>query len=327
MGSDRRWWWLALIVLIIGIPLYIYWKRPPQPGTPQPGPGVGSSVTPTQLTMDTEGGFAYVHLPATKTLNIAYLKSTNVADCVVKQLGVRLSVAGGTLIEPATMPFEGFDVAGATITFPALSASAEPLVVNRGPRPAAPGLPANPGVDADWADLKWVASLHDAHSAHLKSTWQDEIDGRVEIQHGRLVGAHPSDAVAQKGVWEFKGGAGAPAPFKQAMTDVTRYTVSVPADRVVIKLEHATSGLAQIVVKADASHAVKLKLIGVHEDAPATIPIGTQIHHYCAFYQLLDTPVASSARLLPHWAGDPTVATGVGQGSPGGLCPGDFISP
>jgi hypothetical protein len=317
MGGGRKWL-LLLVVLIVAVLLLVY--RCVFTNCTPP------TVSTTHLTMDSEGGFAYVKVPAADEIDIAFLKDTHVTDCEVDQLGVKLMVAKGTLIEPNTQPIDGFDLGGATITFGDFGSTTAPLVANRGPvPPPSPGQPADPTDEAQWTDLKWVASVKDHYQAALSSTWMNKIDGRVRVTRGTLIGLHPSDLVAQKGVWEFKGGQNAPAPFIQAMTDATRYTVDVSGEQVVVRLDQARSNLSQIVVRADANHQVVLKMVGVHANTPSAIPPGTPIHHYCAFYQLIDPVPASTAWLIPYWKGDPKLPSNKGQGSPGGLCPGDYF--
>ena len=333
MESDRRLRWIVLILIVLLVPL-AYWLWRPGRGVPSiptepPGPPVKEAVAPhpsvVHVTMDAEGGFAYVKLPGANEIDIAFLKSTSVAGCSVHQMGVMLHVDNAQLVEPASQPVDGFDLAGAALTFGDFGTTTAPAInAQRGPRPAPPGRPANPMDDAQWSDLRFVASISEGYPLHLKANWLDEVDGRFRLSRGTLVGLHPTDIIAQRGVWEFKATSGSPAAFKQAMTDATRYTVDVPGAQVIITLEGAKSKLQRIVLKPNANLDVKLKLVGVHDDAPTTIPLGTELTHYCAYYELLEPHQDPKDQLRPHYAGDPTKA-GPGQGSPGGLCPGDYV--
>jgi len=291
----------------------------------------------TRLTLDAEGGFAYVKPPAAGggEVDIAFLKDVHATDaagehtCDVHQLGVRLFIASGVLVQPATQPLAGWDVANTTITFTPLDAKTSgPLIAFRGQPPPSPNQPADVNNDVSWQDLVWVASVDNSYSANkLSSTWLDKVSGRVQLTRGVLLAHHPTDPLVQKGTWELKNARGNPPSFTQAMTDATEYTVDVPGDTVTITLANASGQTpSSIVVKADSvHHEVKLKLVGVHDDPPSTIPVDAPLTHYCAFFQLLDPVPDATAWLMPHWKGDALTPGGMGQASPGGVCPGDAM--
>jgi hypothetical protein len=283
------------------------------------------------LNLDSEGGFAYVHTPADNKLEIAYLKDTHTENCDVIQMGVTLEVTAGTVTDPpGTVPGTKFHIEGAVVTFDSLMAT--PLNVVRGPRPVPPNThPEHPGHDDEWKDGKWVVGVRQdypdsqGNPAELVAQWRETLtDGRIVLTSGTFEAAHPSDPIATAGVWEFKSDDGGPTPFTQAITDRTHYSAKVLGTELTISLSGARSAPAKIVVEADSTRNIGLRLTGVHEDAPATIPIGYPIHHFCAFYSFFKNPVASNKQLIPHYAGIPSSSSGAGSPSPGGLCPGKF---
>jgi len=315
---SRNWLWLLLVAGLIVVIVVWY------------GRCVFTNCEPplkTHVTMNLEGGFAYVKVPSVNEVDVSFLKDTHVMEgttdvCTVHQLGVKLKVTGGTLIQPASEPANGFDVASSIVTID--NATSPPLNANRG-SPAGSSPPAS---DAEWADLKFVASVKDRYGSGttLRTDWLSQVSGRLKLTRGTLKGVHPTDVFMKKGVWEFKGGAGAPAPFTQAMTNATEYTVDVSGDQVALTLTDAGGSTSQIIVRADASHAVTLLVEGVHDDSSGQIPVDAPIKDFCAFYQLLNPVPPSTAWLIPYWKGDPTVTdpTKKGNATPGGACPGDW---
>src|SRR5262245_56229658 len=145
MGSFK--WLLLLLIVVIACLAWCY--RPQRP------------TATTRLELEAYGGFAYIHTPGEDKVEIAFLKDAHLEEhdpttnqprtvCDVDQLGVDLLVVSGVIDSPDRPDNRMFDLAGATVTFPDLKASAKTLVVNRGPRPAAaPFGPANPNDPAE----------------------------------------------------------------------------------------------------------------------------------------------------------------------------------
>jgi len=315
MEFVRRWWWLVLIaLLVIGWLLY----RPTAPT-----PRVTAS---TDLQIEIYGGFAYVPTRPDNRLEIAYLEDTNVPGCVVHQLGVDLMVVGGTIVEPANPPAtKMFDLESAVVTFPDLESANLPLTANRGPRPGSPYHPANPNNPPEWEDLQWVPGISpDVPNSSLNPDWRTLVDGRIVLRGGTIKGLLPSDVVVKDSIFEFRKGA-APV-YSQAITDRTNYTVKVPSDRVTMLLSNAKSGVTRIVVTPAANQPVSLKLIGRHAaQTPGSLPPGTPIPDFCAFYQLLQPVPPPSDWLIPHLASPAPGPGNLGKPSPGPFCPGDWF--
>jgi hypothetical protein len=304
--------------------------------------GARAARAPTVgLQLELYGGFAYLHRGSDAVVNVAYLRDNSGpgSECAshpVDQLGVDLMVVSGTIVQPVPAPPNRmFEVSGTVMTFPGLASSTEPLSVTRSPRQEKPANPKNP---AHWYDLQWVAGISSgAPPASLKSNWRGSVDGYVELRHGRLRAAHPSDVVARDTIFEFRprtqpAGSG----FRQAMTDRTIFIAKVPADRVAIDLKVHNSSpptpaspVSRIeVVPTAPGRPVRLKLIGRHSHAtPPALKHGEPVNHFCAFYALLERtpPIPEAAQLIPHVyqinAGN---HDNVGQPSPGPYCPGGW---
>lgn len=321
---------VLLLVITVAASGCVGYCRP----RPDPGPTIA-------LDMESYGGFAYVHTPSERKLEIAYLRDSG-PECAepVDQLGTDLMVVSGRIVEPANWNGRLFEVTGATVTFPQLEALPNNLVANRGARPA--GAPPNPAAATDWEDLKWVAGISsgaqgsDYPSRSLDPNWRSRVDGRVVLTRGRVTAGHPSDFVMQHTVFEFKPPTingvtppgGTPSPFSQSITDTTRFTADVPGDNVTIVLSGQRAEMpSRIVVQPTGpNRPVRLKLIGRHvHNMPAAMPVGTPITHFCAFYALMQQVPPPAEQLIPHVAQVTAIAgSGVGQPSPGSSCPGDW---
>lgn len=298
------------------------------------------------LELELYGGFAYLHQGGDAVVNVAYLRDNSGpgSECAsnpVDQLGVDLMVVSGTIVQPATPPPNRmFEVSGTVVTFPGLASSTDPLSVTRSPRKEKPVDPAN---DTHWYDLQWVAGISSGApgtefpSAKLKSNWRNIVDGYVELQHGLLQAAHPSDLVARDTIFEFRTRTqAAGSGFRQAMTDRTIFTAKVPTDRVAIDLKvhnapspTPASPVSRIeVVPTGPGRPVQLKLIGRHSHAtPPALKVGEPVKHFCAFYALLERtpPITEAEQLLPYvYQISARNRDNVGQPSPGPYCPGDW---
>src|SRR5262249_6745869 len=151
------------------------------------------------------------------------------------------------LIQPTAQPPGGFDFTTSTIAIGDFGSTTGTLTADRSSSP----LPSpQPATDSDWTDLRFVASVKDRYqSTKLRSNWLEKVSGRLKLTRGVLKAVHPTDVYMKKGVWEFRGGADAPMPFYQAMTNATEYTVDVPGDQIVLTLTNAASSASQIIVK------------------------------------------------------------------------------
>lgn len=312
----KRWWWLIALLILVALWYAFCRGRGPVQGT-------------TRLEIESHGGFAYIPDRPNHRLEIVYLADLKVDGCEVDQLGTELQVVDGNIVEVLGGPTPAdkkFSLNGAVVTFPDLEASNLSLAAVRGNRPN--GGPANPGDPIEWEDLKWIAGIGpDFPTSSRNPNWRDlpVVDGRLVLKGGRITATPPTDLVAQAGVFEFK--IAGSSKFTQAMTDRTNYTVAVPSSRVVMQLTGADSGITRIAVEPRPGRPVQLKLIGLHTgNTGATLPLGSPISHYCAFYQLLDPIPQSTDWLIPHFAGNPKLppANAAGQPSPGPYCPGQW---
>lgn len=285
--------------------------------TPQP---VSSSAT--RLEIEVFGGFAYVPSSTDNQLEIGFLKSTTVPNCTVSQLGVDLFVSEGSIVAPATPPPSNrFDVSNAVVTFPGLDDVKGGSKPARGKRP--PDRPGNPNDPAQWTDLKWIpdVNMELPSPSSLNPNWRTMVDGRAVLKGGTLRGLPPSLGGVRNRVFEFRN-AKATQKFTQAVTDMTRYDVTVPSDQVIIRLQTSTETREIIVKPTNANRPVKLRFQGRH-DSSSDIADHQPIHHFCAFYQLLQPIPDPEYWLLPHLV---PVQPGAGPGSPspGRFCPGDI---
>ena len=326
MDLGRRLPLLVVVLLTLGLSACRGCRPPPPPAGPGSGEGPGGSV---DLQIEFYGGFAYVPTLAENRFEVAYLESTSVSDCTVKQLGTDLQVVEGRIVEPANHDGSGrFNLERAVVTFPALESASIPLVVPRGQRPTTPPFkPANPSNAAEWEDLKWVPNVREELKSSLNPDWRTLVNGRLVLRGGRVKGLHPSDVVVRDSEFEFRRKNGTPA-FRQAITDRVQYDVRLPARQVELLLSGATSKTTRIVVAPESpGRPVILKVIGKHtEHTGEPLPIGSEIRDYCAFYQLLQPIPPSTDWLLPTYLGNSAPAgTGKGQPSPGPFCPGDFF--
>jgi hypothetical protein len=314
---------LLLAAIVVLIALVVWYCRPP-------GPTIA-------LELESYGGFAYIHSPAENKLEIAYLKDSG-PECAepVDQLGTDLMVVSGSIVDPPAWPGKLFEVTGAVVSFPDLEAGTADLKVDRGPRPV--GAPANPGDPTQWYDTKWVAGISsgspesDYPSHSLNPNWRSLVDGRVVLTRGKIQASHPSDYVMQHTTFEFRTPPSATGVvekrFTQSITDSTLFTSDVPGDEVVISLSGQGPDTPNtIVVKPTApNRPVRLKLIGRHvHNMPASLPVGTPISHFCAFYALMQPVPTPAEQLIPHVAQVAAVSGDrLGQPSPGSSCPGDW---
>jgi hypothetical protein len=284
--------------------------------------GGSSGPRTTRVTMEIRGGFKYVHSPENHMLEVAFLNSTT-GDCKVEQLGVKLTVVEGLIVDPLIPPLGNtFNPDGAVLHFG--DNPDEVLTVQRGDRPVTPFHPPRPKSDASWKDLKWVPSVSSFYPDHpLNPDWRSlpVVNGRVVLTHGTLVGIRPSDDRAVTGLFKFQRESDG-ATFTQAMTDRTIYTARVPGDRLIITLDHPTSAPQRIEIKPIGNRPVKLVLVGLHDDGHVIHP-NEVVKHYCSYYELLSSPPPMSQRLLPVYIGDPQKPP-LGQPSPGAYCSGEF---
>jgi hypothetical protein len=311
MKVSRR---IASLLLVSGVAAYVAACRSGH----EMGPG---GVRTTRLTIEIKGGFKYVHSPDQHMLEVAFLSSTH-GDCEVKQLGVELTVQDGIIVVPSPAPLtRTFDPDGAVIRFG--DNENDPLVVERGDRPATPFHPTRPGRESSWKDLKWVPSIEEFYPDHpLHRDWRSMVNGRVVMTHGQLVASRPSDDAAIKGLFKFRRDSD-DTTFTQSMTDRTIYTGRVVGDRVVMTLEHPRRAPERIEVKPVGTSPVKLLLIGMHADAKPRLNLNEVVTHYCSFYELLSSPPPMRERLLPMYIGEPAKPP-LGQLSPGAYCSGEF---
>jgi hypothetical protein len=327
MKRNRGYWWLLAAVLVALLVAYL-WPRP---------------TASTSVEMEVYGGFAYV--PSGNTLEIAYMKATDFDGCKVTPIGTELQVKDGTdIVDAQPNPIPGnkkFNLAGAVVTFPDMTDGGAPIVVRPVDRPNIPPVqPANTDNSADWEDLKWVASTGDdfRKTNPLNPAWRDLVDGRVVLTGGKLVGDHPDDPVVQVGVFDFKRGyaaaANTPAVYRQALTDRTKYTVTVPKDQIVLKISGSKAGWTRIVVKPSSpGGTVKLKLSGLHShETPGELGVGDPMLDFCQFYQILKPVPSRDQQLIPYFMGKAALASQAPAGqlpsrdqpSPGLVCGGDI---
>ena len=218
MDLGRRSSLLIVLLLTLGLSA-CRGCRPTPPAGSGPGPGEGAAGS-VDLQIEFYGGFAYVPTLAENRLEIAYLESTNVADCSVKQLGTDLQVIEGRIVEPSTPEASNrFNLDRAVVTFPALESGSIPLIVPRSQRPMTPPFkPANTSRAAEWEDLKWVPNVREELKSSLNPDWRNLVNGRLVLRGGRVKGLHPSDVVVRDSEFEFRRKDGTPA-FRQAITD------------------------------------------------------------------------------------------------------------
>lgn len=321
-----------------------------------------ASGSKPRVTLEVEmfGGFAYIN-DAGK-LHAAYLKDTVAAKdakpqatmpppgsaCHVMQLGTDLKLISGEIVSPLPAePDRMWDLKNAVVTFPGLASSTEGLDAEPGPRPV--NGPAYPETDSEWSpDLRWVPRIGagrkgaDYPNHQRVADWRAKVDGYLEIPRGVVRASHPSDHDLRWTLFEFKprNPSGHPGhPFVHALTDRVIWRVAVPGDRVVIALQNASAAPSEIVIRPVRDNRVRLKLIGRHtHGTPASLEVGTELDHFCAFYELLETrsmprrPPPFRDRLTPYVkqvltpSAAPTGSSG-GQPSPGPLCPGIRFEP
>jgi hypothetical protein len=325
--------WL-LVVVLLAIAVLAWWLsgNPPTP----------TSTQTVALEMEILGGFAYINEPTQGRFNIAFLKDTGTpgaggAQCVVDQQGHDLRVVSGDIIEPAQPPANRtFDLAGATVTFPGTDTSAQTLQVYRGARPN--GLPQFPEQDTEWEDMKWIPAISAVEQSweppsKLDPNWPNIVDGRVVLTRGVVQAAHPSDFVLRRTTFEFKASSTASDSsknFTHALTDRVMWNVDVPGTEVVIEFQNAASGVSRIVVRPrGANRKVRLKLLGRHgQGVPPVLSEGTELTHFCAFYDLFTPKPAFDNQIRPYVKQLPPPGPGgSGSPSPGALCPGIWPAP
>jgi hypothetical protein len=324
MRSIRTYWWTIMMLIVVL--------------------GVGCRSKPnakTDVDMLVYGGFAYV--PSGNTLEIAYMKPTDKDGCKVTPIGTELLVLDGDIVDaqPNAIPAnKKFNLAGAVVTFPDMEKGTAAIAVRRPVRPALPpAQPADPANPAQWEDLVWVASTGDdfKNSNPISPQWRNLVDGRVVLTGGKLVGVHPDDGVVQASVWDFKHGytapITAPAVYRQALTDQTKYTVTLHKDQIVMNLTGSKAGWTRIVVKPSTpGRTVKLKLSGLHaHETSSDLKVGEPMLDFCQFYQILQPIPVPDQQLIPYFMGDgssaappPPGTTPKTQPSPGLFCGGDI---
>jgi hypothetical protein len=285
----------------------------------------------TQLEFELRGGFAYVHTPPQNTVEVAYLKPTDVAGCKVPQPGTNLNVIRGTIVsvEPAGTPIasRSFDVGGAIIRLANGESTGGPISTKPG-HPPAPTQPADTNSEVEWSDTKWLPYVSpDYPTSSLNPDWPNMVDGRLVLKGGRFTGASPSKVAARDLVWEWRNPDG-DTPYQQSISDTARYKAIIKGDSITLTFTGARSGLTKLVIKPlTAGEPVVLQLEGKHDMTSTTpIDVGGKIDHFCAFYQLMQPTPPLNKQYLPYLVGvlGPSGATsGGGSGSPGYYCPGD----
>ena len=217
------------------------------------------------------------------------------------------------------MSFEGANTSGVTL-------------IGTG-RPNSPFRPGTPTNDDEWKDLKWTASTREMYQDNpVSPNWPSLVNGYVQLTQGIMQAGKPSDAAALLGTWTFQRTAADSPMYEQAISDRTRYRVTLRGKQVVVNLTWPSGVVKRIVIEPiDDRRTVGLMLIGKHSSQiPATINPGDMIHHFCAYYELLTKPVAESERFIPYFKGatlpspsNPSTPGGA-NASPGAFCPGDW---
>jgi hypothetical protein len=284
----------------------------------------------TNVELTAHGGFAYIEGPS-GTVNIAFLKDVDkpAVNCTVKQLGVELKVDDGRVVDPPGVT--SFDPVGSVMSFEGANTSGVTLIGTG--KASAPFRPANPMNEDDWKDLKWTANTRHMYPGNpVSPNWPTLVNGYVQLTQGLMQAGKPSDAAAVLGTWTFQKTPADNSSFEQAISDRTRYLVTLRSRQVVIKLTGPSGAVKRIVIEpTDARRTVGLVLIGKHPpQTPAIIRPGEPIAHFCAYYELLTNPVAEADRFIPHFKGatlpttsSPGAPAGAGP-SPGAFCPGDW---
>lgn len=325
----RRNLWLVFgIVVVLAFLVYLFQHQ--NPSTPAGNAG----AAPVSLQLVAQGGFAFVYTPDQHMLEIGFMKGSNTAACTVPQETVSLVVDKGDILEPASPPADKtFDVAGATITLDSASAATQTLTANGLGKPGDPFHPADVETDDGWKDLQWLANVTaNGPSNKIASDWRTRVNGRMVLTSGTIRAGKPTDTAAAHGTWEFKNSAQpGTVVSKQAISDRAIYTVDLPGPDVVLNLAGAASGVSKIRIRPTTGNKVNVMLMGGHpSSAPAHIPVGARIDHFCSFYLLMD-PVPDPAQwLYPHFAGlnaGTPLASGStqAQANPGFYCPGDMF--
>lgn len=324
-----RWLWIVAVLVTVSLLMlgrYV-WKTPP---------GVASGPT-TRLEIEITGGFAYVPTTADNHLEIAYLNSVDMKEdidtdgdgvidqpnksvCNVQQIGTELKVTRGSITtsQPMAAPASNeFNLDQAVVTFPALEGANQTLQLARGPwPPTGSSAPANPDVEGDWNDLKWVPKLTDHHnSSTLNPNWRTMVNGRVVLRGGQLRATFPSNPILKRAKFDFKDSTG--SRFSTAATDKMIYTVDVPGTEIEMLLSDATSGYERIVIKPQGN-LVRLTLKGLHSmSAQPSLANGAPLTDFCTFYQLMQPVPKAKDFLVPHYL----ASTTAGQTGPGGAAP------
>jgi hypothetical protein len=336
MGSVKG----TVLVLVLVAPVSLGWSLSQGQSAPQ---------AEVMLEVEMFGGFAYIKEAG--RLHVAYLKDVTSAPassgggCNVHQLGTDLKLISGEIVSPLPPdPDRMWDLENAIVTFPGLATPGPVLDAPDGHRPV--NGPSNPDDDTLWAeDLRFVPRITTGTAGsdypnHRKSkNWRQKVNGYIEIPRGVVRGSHPSDHDLRRTLFEFKtrNSATGATPFVHALTDRVIWRVPVRGDRIQISLKGASKAPHEIVIRPTRGNRVQLKLIGRHtHGTPASLEVGTELDHFCAFYELLERQSASPAspafvdRLTPYVFQIPppvTTSAGTGQPSPGPLCPGIGFAP
>lgn len=292
-------------------------------GSSGPTSSPGSAVpATTRVEMVVKGGFAYVY--ENQQLDIAYLNSTT-GPCTVTQVGHRLRVTDGQITSPNPPATKEFDLQGTVVSFPAMKPDGSVTALGVG-RPNTPFHPVNPGSEPSWRDLKWVPYVRPNYSGSVNENWRTlpVVDGRMVLTDGKITGGQPGDLGATNGMYRFQR-ASDTLTFDQAITDRTLYSVQLPGSQVVINLTKGGTTTQVVIVPPGAGQPVKLALVGLHDNSPAT----PSIAHFCAFYELMDPVPPMSQRLIPTFinptTGLPCTGTTTCGPDPGAFCPGEWF--
>lgn len=321
-------WTFGIVVLLVLVGIGTFYLRERRPPTNATATSAEQTIT---LKMRIFGAFTYVHSNARKDVQIAYLNAVSSGSCAVSKPRVTLRVVKGTITAPSPAPAnKSFDLDGAVVTFalglPGGLTQTGPGIVNSHDHPG------NPDDDAQWIDMKWIPNVFAQYVGNpIHPNWSTlpVVNGRVVLTGGSLSGHKPTDPAATHGMWEFKKPQTPSVAFSQAMTNAVDYDATLHGSVVVINLTRAGNNVIKIDI-APENGEVRLALLSEHLDAPATIPVGTSIHHFCAYYQLLTTPPTDAEQLLPYYAGPqstataPPAVTSSNSPIPGPLCPGDY---
>jgi hypothetical protein len=290
-------------------------------------PATAGTPSTTRLIVEITGGFAYVPDVPKRTFEIAYLNDVNLKDdngktiCEVDEIGTELTVLRGRIVSPSTPPADRtFDLDGTVVTIPALDNTTTPLTYTR---PNGHPVPPKPSNNSHWSNLQYMPSLKDFHNGiSIRPTWRNEVNGRMVLKGGTVVGTVPTDPAIEKADFEFRQGTTSKGNF--AVIDKIIYTVDVPGSAVELLLTHSLSSTTLRIEPPKPGKPVRLKLHGLHgADGVASFVQGQEVRDFCAFYSLVEPKQAESDMVRLFYNGPSGTPGAFGQPSPGYFCPGD----